>query len=660
MMDTSGFSSLTFRIAAGIISLTCIFYTLLMRNKKRARGNLFATLLVLTFIDSITGIISYATIHSDMAFGIKLFICYTCKLIYFATHFAFIPIFLFYIVMVCGVMYKLKAMQKTIIVFPIALLEVLLLLNPFLGFLFVHTGELQFERRPGIYVAYLIAGLYVSFCMYLLIRYWKNIGTVKRVAMTYFSLLAILGTVIQMLYPTIVCELLADSIGLMGIMIMIEKDDDKVDAVSGAYNRNAFLYDLNNLFSLKREFVAICVRISNADSYRKIMGFDNFQKIIHEVGDFLVGVDTKYDVYRAEDSCFYILCPDIGDNELEGIVWYVNERFNTGFDVGEGAAMIKAIILAAKCPGQFTSVDDIFLLAEADIESGDKSVFMGSDLDFLVRQIEVEKAIGRGINEKNFKVLYQPMYDPKTGNIISAEALLTLNDSVLGNIEPDEFMAVADKSGFIEELEVRMIEAVFRFLGTGVDRSDMRIEFVLIHFMSIKTLKRAVADSIKDYLERFKIDPSLIAFEISEHDAYTGIDSLEYIMDVFAKLGIRLFLGNYTSGYMDYRAGYKDGFNGMIINVRNIMEGTGYENGKILINTRVNLLNQFGKKVIISKIDSKEHYDIVKDLPSDCISGNYLSSIMTRNELQLRFWHGERIEITGDEVKHFEEDEKNI
>lgn len=660
MMETNGYGSLTFRIAAGIISLTCIFYTLLMRNKKRARSNLFAALLVLTFIDSVTGVISYATQHSNMPFSLKLFICYMCKLAYFLTHFAFIPAFLFYIVMVCGIMYKLKAMQKTIILFPIVILEILLIFNPILNFMFVHIGDLQFERGPGIYLAYLIAGVYIAFCAYLLFRYWKNIGTLKRIAMLYFSLLAIAGTLIQMLNPSIVCELLADAIGLMGIMIMIEKDDDKIDVGSGVYNRNAFLNDLNNLFSLKREFVAICLRISNANSYRKIVGFDNFQKIIHGVGDFLVSLDEKYDVYRAEDSCFYILCPDISDEELENMVNRINERFNGGFDVGEGAAMINAIILAAKTPGQFNSVDDIFLLAEADIESGDKRVFMGSDLDFLVRRMEVEKAIGRGITDKNFQVLYQPIYDSETGKIIAAEALMTLNDPVLGPIDSEEFIAVADKSGFIEELEIRMIEAVFRFLGTGVDRSDMRIEYVLIHFMSIKTLKKSVADSVKDYLEHFKIDPSLIAFEISEQDAYAGIDSLEYIMNAFQKLGIRLFLGNYTSGYMDYRSGYSNGFEGMIIYVRNIMEGTGFENGKILINTRVNLLNQLNKKVIVSRIDSKEYYDIIKDLQADSKSGNYFSSFMTRNELQLRFWHGERIEVTEEGVKHFEEDENNL
>lgn len=656
MVDTSGFGSMTFRIAAALISMTCIFYTLLMRTKKRAKSNLFVTLLVLTFIDSITGIIQYIAEKSPFSLEVRYAICYACKLAYFVTHFAFIPVFFFYILMVCGVMYKLHKAQRIIVIAPIAALEILLFLNPLLHFVFERSGDLEFVRRPGIYVAYGIAALYVTFCIGMLFKYWKNISVVKRVAMTYFMLLVIFGTVIQMVYIDIKCELLADAIGLMGIMIMIEKDDDRIDLSTMAYNRNAFLYDLNNLFLLGREFVTICVRIDNGNSYRKIVGFDNYDKILKEIADFLVNIDKKYDVYRVEESCFYILCPGIGGKELESMLFAINERFMGSFDVGEGATRIKAKILAAKTPGKFNSVDDIFLMSETEFEDGEKSVYMGADLDFLVRRIEVEKAIGRGIAEKNFTVFYQPMYRQDTGKVYAAEASLNLNDSLLGEIKAEEFVKVAEGSGFIEELESRMIESVFRFLGTGVDRSDMQIEFVLIHLMSLKIISRETINMVKELFDRFRIEPSLIVFEISEQDAYLGYDNLDYVISKFKDMGVKLYLGNYSSGYMDLRASYSFGFEGMMINVQNILDESGFENGKIVINTRVNMLKQLGKKVILSRVDNAECYESVKDLNVECIGGSYLSPVMTKNELQNKFWHGDTITVKEDGVHHSQED----
>ncbi len=648
--------SLTFRIAAAIISITCVFYTLLMRTKKTARSDLFVTLLWLTIIDSVSGIISYFAIDSSYIFNVKYFICYACKMVYFMAHFAFIPVFLFYIITVSGVMYRIKIWHRVVIISPIALLEVLLFLNPIIEFMFSYAGNLQFSRRPGIYLAYIFAGFYVAFCIFMLFKYWKNISRVKRIAMAYFMLMVIIGTVIQLIYPQIVCELLADAIGLMGIMIMIEKDDDRIDVLTKAYNRNAFLTDLSNLFMLKREFTTICVRIHNADSYRKILGFDNYENLIRTMGRYIISVNEKYDVYRAAEACFFILCPGINEDELEDIVWQMDERFLGSFDVGEGSTRVKATILAAKTPEQLDSVDDIFLMAEAEIDNKEKTVFIGDDLSFLVRRIEVEKAIGRGISENAFKIVYQPMYSMETGKITAAEARLYLDDSIIGEITNEEFMGVAEDSGFIEEMEIRMIEVVFRFLGTGADRSDMHIEFVLLHLLSIKTLNRDMGDAIANMIERYKIEPSLIAFEISEQNAYLGFETLDIVMNKLKDIGIKLFIGNYSSGYMDLRVSYSESFRGMVLNVRNIIEDTGLENAKILIRTRANMLQQLGNETIFARVDNEEHYQVVKDLKGKCFYGNYFSEPMSKNELQNKFWHGDRVEVQDGIVKHFEED----
>lgn len=660
MNDFSASSGMTFRIAALIISLTCAFYTLLMRNKKRARSNLFATLLLLTFIDSCTGIIQYIAERTSFSINFRYAICYGCKLLYYMTHFAFIPVFMFYILMVCGVTYQLRRCQKIMIIIPIVVLELMLFLNPLLHLMFERDGDFSFKRRPGIYFAYFVAALYVLCCIYILFKYWKIINNIKRAAMSYFMFMVLTGTIIQMVEPDIVCEILADAIGLMGVMIMIEKDDDRIDTSTRCYNRSAFLYDLNNLFMLKRGFVTICVRIDNGNSYRKIVGFDNYEKILIEAADFLNNIDNKYDVYRVEESCFYILCPGIGGRELENLLYQMNERFMGSFDVGDGATRIKAKILAAETPGKLNSVDDIFLLSEAELEAGEKSVFMGSDLDFLVRRIEVEKAIGRGITDKNFTVFYQPMYSKKTGKIYAAEASLRLKDSILGEISSEEFVKVAEGSGFIEELESRMIESVFRFLGTGVDRSDMQIEYVIIHLMSLKIITIETAEMVKELFERFRIEPSLIVFEIAESDAYLGYENLDHIMAKFKEMGVRLYLGNYSSGNMDLRASYSFGFEGMMINVKNIIEESGVDNGKIILNARTNMLRQLKKKVVLTKIDDRECYDSIKDINAECISGNFVSPYMTRNELQIKFWHGDTITVTDDGVSHAGEDEKKL
>jgi EAL domain-containing protein (putative c-di-GMP-specific phosphodiesterase class I) len=127
-------------------------------------------------------------------------------------------------------------------------------------------------------------------------------------------------------------------------------------------------------------------------------------------------------------------------------------------------------------------------------------------------------------------------------------------------------------------------------------------------------------------------------------------------MEKLKEIGIKLYIGNYTSGYLDLRASYSESFQGMVLNVRNIIEDSCQENAEILISTRANMLAQLGKDVIFARVENLEQYNLVKDLQGKCFCGRFFSSPMSKNELQNKFWHGDRVEVQDGIVKHFEED----
>ena len=108
-----------------------------------------------------------------------------------------------------------------------------------------------------------------------------------------------------------------------------------------------------------------------------------------------------------------------------------------------------------------------------DFNFNDKKVLKGDDLGFLIRRMEVEKAIGRGITEKGFKVTYRPLYSSDNMRIKAAEAVLKLIDSELGEVMPEEFLSIAADVGFIEELQYRMVDSVCQFVKEGIDKENL-------------------------------------------------------------------------------------------------------------------------------------------------------------------------------------------
>ena len=644
MGDVNPIGALSFRSAAMMICITCIFYTAVVKREtnKRLRSRLFLAALIITLYDCLTGIINTLVLDSNLSLNTKYLVVYFNKLTYYGTHFAFVPIFALYIILVCNVFHRYKNRLKlAIFIGPCLLLELAVLSNPLTGFIIVNGPEHNFARGSGVYLAYAISALYLIFCFYLLAKYWRTMNHMQKIAMFYFLGLAVSGVIIQMIFPDIICEMLAESLGLMGIMIMVEKDDYRLDYKTRANNRSALIHDLKSSINVGKEFYAICIRIESADLYRRLMGYEGYDIILTNVAAFLKGIDYRYDVYRTTGGNFYLLCEDTQDLNVDDVIDCIVRRFEQSFEVGNGATNIKAKIICVKCPDEFNDAYDVLRLSESNIDDVDKTVFKGRDLDFILRNIDVEKAIIRGIAGDAFRVVYHPVYLKKDMCVHSAEALLTLNDPVMGKIRFSEFKAVAENAGVAGELESRMIDAVCQFISSGVKKSGMDIEVLAIHIMSVQVLTQELVDKVKTCIKKYEVDPGMLRLSVSDTIATQAQDVLGYIMDEFNKIGIRFILYNLDSGFLGLDVTTIDKFDGINIDVKRHFESEDIIAGEAVLRNKVHMVSQLGKKVILSGIDSKELYDRVKDVNADYIVGDYLSPSVTKNELQNKFWNKE-------------------
>ena len=646
-MDQSNpIEGFTFRIAAALICMTCIFYTAVMRrfNKKKLRSRLFLTLLVLTLIDCFTGIFVYIFGTSQLPYILRLLLTYFFQLLYYLTHIAFIALFVLYIVVVCDMHHNLTARKLLVIFLPFWILELGVFTNPFTNFIFSVDKNLVYRRGVGIYVAYVVSIIYVLYSIYLLARYWRSMNNLQKFAMLYFFGLSFTGMAIQLFNPQIICELFAESLGLMGIMIMIERDDYRIDCKTHAYNRSALLHDLRSCFEMKRHFFIICVRLINAEVYRRVVGYRSYDMIMEQVANFLSGLHENYDVYRTTGGNFYLLCPDISAKKADELLDKIANRFGEDFRVENGTTRVNPKILCASCPEQLTNPNDILLFSASDLEESGKTVLKGGDLNFLLRRVDVEKAIVRGLEGESFKVMYQPVYDKNTLKIHSAEALLTLNDMELGEISFSEFMSVSEDTGFVMELEYRMIDAVCRFVNTGVEHSDINSSGIVIHIMSLQVLTQELVNRVREYVNAYDIDPSILVFDVSDTIAVHAQEFLLYIIDEFSKMGIRFVLVNNDSGFLGLNHSVIAKFDGVTINVKKHYALSDNEQSDIILRNRTAMVHQLGKVVILSGVDSRELFERVRNIPADNIVGNYLSKMVSKNELQNKFWHAETLD----------------
>ncbi len=642
-MEQNAIGGLSFRIAAILISITSIFYTAVMRKytRKKLRSRLFLTLLSITLYDSVIGIFSTLVLKSDLSFRAKLIIAHICETSYVFSRLAFIPIFFLYVAIVVDIYYRFSRYRILGIIGPFALLAAVLLTNPVTHFFFTIDDGLVYHRGIGIMLTYLLTGIYLVICIYYLAMYWRNISRIYKAAVAYFLGLAISGAIIQGVFPDIVCELLGESLGLMGIMIMIERDEYRLDYKTHINNRVALVHDVKTYLEIGRSFHVICIRVVNADIYIRTMGYDGYDEIMLEIAEFLRGIDMMFDAYRITGGNFFLVCPDVSDDRITQVLETISDRFGKSFEIGNTSTIIKVRVLCAKCPDELGEVDDILLLFEADLEGEEKMILRGSDLNFLLRRIDVEKAIVRGMNGDSFKVMYQPVYSKENLEVRSAEAQLTMRDSELGEVSFEEFMSVAEVTGFVDVLQSRVIEAVFKFVRNGITNSGIDINIIMIHIMSVQVLKPELTEKVKELVAKYEISSPLIVFDVSDTIVMQAQDVIRVIADAFGEMSIHFMLVNHDSGFLGLNPDIIDRFDGITIDVSRHYAGLDDKQADIVLRNRCAMVRQLGKLVILSGIDSKELFGRVQDIPADFCFGDYLCKHVSGNELQTKFWRKE-------------------
>ena len=646
-MEITNMGSATFRIAAIIISITCIFYTLLMQRKERERSRLFLMLLSIILIDAVSGLFSSLIAGVNLATNTKLILIHTLQMIYFITHFALIFVFFKYIVFVCNLKYIYDEKKMKSFGIPIIVLELLLITNPITGICFSIDKNYVFHRNIGIYAAYIVSTLYFIQCIVILVRYWHTINQLKKLAMFYFLSLAVVGIIIQLIFPDIVSELLCESIGLMGLMIMIEKEDDKIDIITSAYNRSALINDLNVFINMKIPIKIICIRIDNSDSYRRIAGYENFDDILVEITNFLIEIAHENNVYKDGDASFFIICPNFSNKQMKNLAHTIDSRFKMGFSSDSGSLTLVENILCASFPEKLVTSDDILLLADAPLEDVEQNIFINDELDFLLRNIAIEKAISHGIAAQSFHVYYQPIYGKKCGCIKAMQALLKLNDSSLGELNYNEFMPIAERAGFADTLESKMLESIFRFVGESLNKT-ISFDFVLIHLMSVKVVNKSLVETVMGLKYKYNIDPSKIAFDIDDSILNFGNENLSYVLNEFYNAGFSLFLGNYDISNLGQNETILSRFRGVVLTAWKFLDETYIKQGQLVLENRTDMLSQLEKEVIITGIDNESFLEEITGTTAKYMSGKNLSAPLTKEEIIDRFLKEDKITLASE------------
>jgi EAL domain-containing protein (putative c-di-GMP-specific phosphodiesterase class I) len=186
--------------------------------------------------------------------------------------------------------------------------------------------------------------------------------------------------------------------------------------------------------------------------------------------------------------------------------------------------------VAKRTPG--TSV----ALAEARFEQGSSDV------------LEQEQALRTAIERREFKLFYQPKVDAHTGSLTSFEALARWDSPMRGWVSPMEFIAVAERTGLIDDLGQLLLMQACEQVADWRTRFDDVVP-VAINVSPLQMLGGGFPALVEGLLQRYDLPAKALLLELTESAAVSNQAEVRDQILRLRALGVGVGLDDFGTGF---------------------------------------------------------------------------------------------------------------
>ena len=253
------------------------------------------------------------------------------------------------------------------------------------------------------------------------------------------------------------------------------------------------------------------------------------------------------------------------------------------------------------CPGHFVTFD------RSMSEQAERSVL-------------VEKALRRAMQLNSFSLVYQPQFLAQ-GGLCGLEALLRLDDEVLGPISPAEFITVAEEIGLIVPIgEWVLREACRQRAAWGyTGHPDVAIAVNV----SPAQLKRGDFPLlVRKVLAKTGLPAELLELELTE----TGIfaHAHENLLEL-KSLGVRLAVDDFGTGFSSLSSLNRAPVDCVKIDRSFVRDASSTPGTLPFIRNIVSLARSLGMKTVAEGVETAAQMEAVKSAGCDIVQGFLLS-----------------------------------
>jgi diguanylate cyclase (GGDEF)-like protein/PAS domain S-box-containing protein len=171
--------------------------------------------------------------------------------------------------------------------------------------------------------------------------------------------------------------------------------------------------------------------------------------------------------------------------------------------------------------------------------------------DMNVRAIErqsLENGLRYALERREFVLHYQPIVNLQTGAIIGAEALIRWAHPQRGLVLPQQFVPIAEESGFIVAIGRWVLRAACHQMRAWQD-SGLALTRIAINISAVELRARDFASGVSAILMETGLAPHCLELELTETFLMQDSKSTAAVLLALKDMGVQLALDDFGTGY---------------------------------------------------------------------------------------------------------------
>jgi len=329
------------------------------------------------------------------------------------------------------------------------------------------------------------------------------------------------------------------------------------DELTGLANRALFLDRVGHALRVARPetdpVVVLFVDLDDFKSVNDALGHGVGDQMLRAIADRIRLVSGSGDTpARLGGDEFALLLEDRGgvDRALdvaESLLELLREPVAlAGYDL----AVLASVGVAVSTPGMTTAT----LLRDADIamyeaKRAGKSQIKIFDPEMRLtatRHLEFRGDLGHAIERDQLRLVFQPMVDLATKQVVGAESLLRWRHPTRGDVAPDEFIPIAERAGLILPIGRWVLEESIRQAAQWQGKGPMQIS---VNVSAVQIRSPDFVTRVRDVLDAHGLDPRRLTLEITEAMHVEQVDASSGILAELRALGVRIAIDDFGTGY---------------------------------------------------------------------------------------------------------------